>query len=64
MVSMPAVWQRFPTIVRALISGVAVTLGGLQPWAGFSLLNQKYGVAVPWAVVPTASRRSRHSPFC
>lgn len=51
---MLAVWQRLPTIARALLSGVAVALGGLLPWAAFSLFNQRYGVAVPWAIVPTA----------
>ena len=51
---MLALWQRLPTIARAVVSGVGVSLGGLLPWAAFSYLNQKYLVAVPWAIVPTA----------
>jgi membrane protease YdiL (CAAX protease family) len=47
-------WQRLPIVLRALLAGVAVAAAGTLPWAGLSLANQKYLVAVPWSVVVMA----------
>jgi membrane protease YdiL (CAAX protease family) len=47
-------WRRLPLVLRALLAGTAVAAAGTLPWAGLSLANQKYLVAVPWAVVVMA----------
>lgn len=51
---MLTLWQRLPIVLRALLGGTAVAAAGTLPWAGLSVANQKYLVAVPWAVVVMA----------
>ena len=43
-------WRRLPILPRALLAGAAVAAAGTLPWAFLSLSNQRYLVAVPWAV--------------
>jgi membrane protease YdiL (CAAX protease family) len=43
-------WRRLPVLLRALLAGAAVASAGTLPWAFLSLANQRYLVAVPWAV--------------
>jgi len=47
-------WRRLPVIVRAVLAGGVVAIAGTGPWAVLVALNSKHGVAVPWAVPPTA----------
>ena len=54
MTAVLTLWRRLPTVLRALLAGVAVAAAGTLPWAGLSLANQKFLVAVPWAVVVMA----------
>lgn len=54
MFAVLTLWQRLPTVLRATLAGVAVAAAGTLPWAGLSLANQKYLVAVPWAVIVMA----------
>ena len=55
-----SVWQRSPVIVRAVIAGLAVALGGILPWAGtaghpgLAGWNARVFVQVPWAIPPAA----------
>ena len=50
---MRGIWSRIPIILRALVTGTLVALGGILPWSTFVGLNLKYLVTIPWAVVPT-----------
>jgi len=43
-------WMKLPVIVRAIISGVFVTIVGTLPWAWLVSLNIKYLPSVPWSV--------------
>lgn len=43
-------WRSLPVLLRALLAGAAVATAGTMPWAALSLANQRYLVAVPWAV--------------
>ena len=47
-------WRRIPVLPRALLAGAAVAAAGTLPWAYLSLSNQRYFVAVPWAVLVMA----------
>jgi membrane protease YdiL (CAAX protease family) len=42
------------TILAAAGTGVVVLLAGNLLWAGLGAWNLRHGIAVPWAVVPTA----------
>lgn len=48
-----ALWNRLPIIVRAVVTGTIVSLIGVGTWSAFALANQRYFIAVPWAIVPT-----------
>jgi membrane protease YdiL (CAAX protease family) len=47
------------TVLLAVLTGIAVLLAGNVPWAGFGAipgfarLNLTWGVALPWAILPT-----------
>lgn len=45
-------WQRLPVIVRAVLSGLAVTAAGVLPWALLATWNQRVLLSLPWAVLP------------
>ena len=45
-------WFRLPVVVRAVISGVVVSLVGTLPWALLVRWNQRVLLTVPWAVMP------------
>jgi membrane protease YdiL (CAAX protease family) len=47
-------WQRLPVLVRSVILGTLMATAGVLPWAFLVELNIRYGVAVPWAIAPTA----------
>jgi membrane protease YdiL (CAAX protease family) len=51
---MTRLWVRLPVLIRATVTGGLVAAAGVVPWSAFVLLNQKYAIAVPWAIVPTA----------
>jgi membrane protease YdiL (CAAX protease family) len=51
----PTAWQRLPVVVRAVLSGFALSAAGTLPWAAFAYLNLNYLPAVPWALVPSAA---------
>jgi membrane protease YdiL (CAAX protease family) len=42
------------TILRAIVVGVVVLLAGSLPLAAMRAANLKFGIAVPWAVLPMA----------
>jgi membrane protease YdiL (CAAX protease family) len=45
-------WSRLPVIVRAVTSGIVVSLAGTLPWAFLVRWNQRVLLTVPWAVLP------------
>ena len=45
-------WSHLPVIIRALISGVVVSLVGTLPWPFLVRWNQRVLLTVPWAVLP------------
>jgi len=47
-------WRRVPTIVRAVLTGLAVAAAGTIPWALLSVANGRVLVALPWAVILAA----------
>jgi len=49
-----SLWRRLPVVVRAVLAGLGVASAGTIPWALLGLANQKWLVAVPWAIVPMA----------
>jgi membrane protease YdiL (CAAX protease family) len=49
-----SLWNRLPTILRALLAGSAVATAGVYPWTLFVRANQRYLIDAPWAVLPTA----------
>jgi membrane protease YdiL (CAAX protease family) len=49
-----SLWNRIPAAVRAVVSGAVIATVGVVVWSAFSLANQRYLIAVPWAVVPTS----------
>jgi hypothetical protein len=57
---MRSLWRRLPTIVRAVMAGLAVLVAGTILWggvAGYPFLagwNLRVFPGVPWAVVPMA----------
>jgi membrane protease YdiL (CAAX protease family) len=51
---MSELWSRLPVVMRAALAGVGVAGLGTIPWAALSLANQKWLVAVPWAVAVMA----------
>jgi membrane protease YdiL (CAAX protease family) len=48
-----SLWQRLPTIVRAILAGGVLAALGTVPWALLASANLKVGSTVPWAVPPT-----------
>jgi membrane protease YdiL (CAAX protease family) len=50
---MSLLWSRLPVIVRAVISGIVVSLAGTLPWTFLVRSNQRVLLTVPWAVLPT-----------
>jgi membrane protease YdiL (CAAX protease family) len=48
-----AFWQKLPLVLRAVVAGTVVSFTGVEVWSALSLANQRYLIAVPWAVVPT-----------
>jgi membrane protease YdiL (CAAX protease family) len=51
---MPALWQRLPVVVRAVLIGAAVATVGTVPWALLASANLKFYSSVPWAILPAA----------
>jgi membrane protease YdiL (CAAX protease family) len=47
-------WNRLPTIVRAIITGVIVAIAGTIPWAFLVRLNLDHLPSVPWCIIPAA----------
>jgi len=51
---MPALWERIPVAVRAVLTGALAAAAGTLPWAALVEANLSHGSMVPWAVPPTA----------
>ena len=49
---MLSLWRSLPSIVRAVIAGIAVTAAGTLPWVLFVRWNQRVIVGLPWAILP------------
>jgi len=49
---MLSLWRSLPSIVRAVIAGIAVTAAGTLPWVFFVRWNQRVIVGLPWAILP------------
>jgi membrane protease YdiL (CAAX protease family) len=43
-------WLRLPTLIRAVLTGLAAVLAGTIPWAILMSANTKYLSGLPWAV--------------
>lgn len=50
MSSIVLVWNKIPTLVRAVLTGLVVAAMGSMPWAFLVSLNLEYGLVIPWAV--------------
>ncbi len=50
MSSIILLWDRIPSIVRAVLTGILVAAMGTTPWALLVSLNLRYGSVLPWAV--------------
>jgi membrane protease YdiL (CAAX protease family) len=52
--TLTAVWQRLPVILRAVVTGSVVAASGALPWSVLALINLKFSPSVPWSVAITA----------
>ena len=49
---MLSLWRRLPVILRAMITGLAVTAAGTLPWVLLVAWNQRVFMCLPWAILP------------
>ena len=49
---MLSLWRLLPVIVRAVLTGTAVSVAGVYVWSFFAGWNEKVLVGLPWAVLP------------
>lgn len=50
MSSIVFLWDRIPSIVKAVLTGLLIAAMGTTPWALLVSLNLKYGSVLPWTV--------------
>ena len=47
-------WKRLPVLVRAIITGIIITVAGTLPWALLVRLNLNYLSYIPWSIIPAS----------
>ena len=51
---MIAFWNALPVMIRAILTGILVTIAGTLPWALLASVNSKFYPEIPWSIVPNA----------
>ncbi|TMI62788.1 MAG: CPBP family intramembrane metalloprotease [Bacteroidetes bacterium] len=47
-------WNRFPPLIQAIITGLIVAIAGTIPWAFLVRLNLDHLPSVPWCIIPAS----------